>query len=103
MRLGYVLRRLALFVVCVWVAATVNFVLPRMEAGRGVLWEQYLNYLRDCLQFDFGYSSSNYPTRVNDLIAAALPWTVALLVTATVIAWVLGCLLGALQIGRAHV
>jgi peptide/nickel transport system permease protein len=86
---------------CVWAAATVNFALPRIESGRGAaqggqLWEQYLSYLSDCARLDFGYSSSSYPTRVNDMIAAALPWTVALLVTASLIAWVLGCLLGAL-------
>jgi peptide/nickel transport system permease protein len=100
MRLDYVAKRVALFIACVWVAATVNFVLPRVEPGRvgrgGPVWDQYLSYLGDCLRLDFGYSSSNYPTRVNDLIAAALPWTLALLVTATLLAWVLGCLLGGL-------
>src|SRR5438128_1833913 len=100
MRLDYVAKRVTLFIASVWVAATVNFVLPRVEPGRvgrgGLGWDQYLSYLGDCLRLDFGYSSSNYPTRVNDLIAAALPWTLALLVTATLLAWVLGCLLGGL-------
>src|SRR5438128_7816405 len=100
MRLDYVAKRVTLFIASVWVAATVNFVLPRVEPGRvgrgGLVWDQYLSYLGDCLRLDFGYSSSNYPTRVNDLIAAALPWTLALLVTATLLAWVLGCLLGGL-------
>src|SRR6266851_6084163 len=101
MRLDYVVKRIGIFLLCVWVAATVNFILPRVEPGRGAvqgggqLWEQYFSYLSDCLRFDFGYSSSSYPTRVNDMIATALPWTVALLVTASLIAWVLGCLLGA--------
>jgi peptide/nickel transport system permease protein len=100
MRPDYVIKRIGGFLVCVWVAATVNFILPRVESGRasvqgGQLWEQYLSYLSNCLRLDFGYSSSAYPTRVNDLIATALPWTVALLVTASLIAWVLGCLLGA--------
>jgi peptide/nickel transport system permease protein len=99
-RLDYVAKRIGVFLLCVWVAATVNFLLPRVEPGRGAveggqLWEQYLTYVSNCVRLDFGYSSSSYPTRVNDLIATALPWTVALLVTATVIAWVLGCLLGA--------
>lgn len=101
MHLDYVAKRIGMFLVCVWVAATVNFALPRAEPGRGAvqggqLWDQYLTYLNACIRLDFGYSSSSYPTRVNDLIATALPWTVALLVTASVIAWVLGCLLGAL-------
>jgi peptide/nickel transport system permease protein len=100
MRLDYVAKRLGVFCVCVWVAATVNFLLPRVQSGRGALdggqlWDQYVVYLVDFLHLDFGYSSSAYPTRVNDLIGAALPWTAALLVTASLIAWVLGCLLGA--------
>jgi len=45
----------------------------------------------NAVRLDFGYSSSAYPTRVNDLMAAALPGTVALMGTA--IAWRLGCLL----------
>ena len=100
MRLEYIAKRVGMFFVCVWVAATVNFVLPRAEPGRasrgGPLWDQYLGYVGDCLRLDFGYSSSNYPTRVNDLIANALPWTLALLITATLLAWILGCLLGGL-------
>jgi peptide/nickel transport system permease protein len=103
-RLDYVFKRIGLFVVCVWLAASVNFLLPQVQPGRGrgaanaggELWQQYLTYLSNCLRLDFGYSSSAYPTRVNDLIAAALPWTIALLVTASLSAWVLGCLLGAI-------
>src|SRR4030088_3162681 len=106
MRLEYVAKRIGLFVICVWLAASVNFVLPRVQPGRGArgapgsfsgeLWQQYLNYLANALRLDFGDSSAFYPNSVYDVIATALPWTVALLVTATLIAWVLGCLLGAL-------
>jgi peptide/nickel transport system permease protein len=92
MRLDYVAKRIGMFFVCVWVAATVIFLLPRVETGRatlqsGQLWEQYLSYVGDCAHLDFGYSSSSYPTRVNDLIATALPWTLALLVTGALLAW----------------
>ena len=106
MRLDYVVKRIGLFVVCVWAAASVNFILPRVQPARGggrtalsfggELWQQYLSYLGNCLRLDFGYSSAFYPNSVNDMIAMALPWTIALLVTASVIAWVLGCLLGAI-------
>lgn len=57
---------------------------------------QYLRYLGSLARFDLGYSIANYPTRVADQIAYALPWTVGLLGTATLIAFVLGTLLGAL-------
>jgi peptide/nickel transport system permease protein len=60
------------------------------------LWTQYMDYLGSILHFDLGYSIANYPTRVSDQIAYALPWTVGLLGTATLIAFVCGTLLGAL-------
>ncbi len=60
------------------------------------LWTQYLDYLNSILHFDLGYSINNYPTRVADQIAYALPWTIGLLGSATLIAFVCGTLLGAL-------
>lgn len=59
------------------------------------LWQQYLKYLHDVFTFDFGQSITQYPTRVSSLIAAAMPWTLGLMLTTTVIAFVLGTLLGA--------
>jgi peptide/nickel transport system permease protein len=59
------------------------------------LWEQYLSYLGDVFTLDFGHSITQYPARVGDLIAAALPWTLGLMVTTTLIAFALGTLLGA--------
>src|SRR5438132_5179396 len=61
------------------------------------LYVQYLNYLAHAFRLDFGYSIAQYPQRVAPLIWMALPWTIALLVTSTVIAFVLGTLLGALM------
>jgi peptide/nickel transport system permease protein len=62
----------------------------------GSLWEQYLQFWRRVLVADFGPSLSAFPTPVSRLIWNALPWTVGLLVVATLIAWVLGNLLGGL-------
>ena len=36
MRVEYLIRRLILFVVVVWVAATINFVLPRLSGGNAI-------------------------------------------------------------------
>jgi len=36
MRLDYLLRRIGLFFVVVWVAATINFVLPRLSGGNAI-------------------------------------------------------------------
>lgn len=58
--------------------------------------EQYLTFWRRILTGDFGPSMSAFPTPVWTLIARALPWTIGLLVTATVITWCLGNLLGGL-------
>jgi peptide/nickel transport system permease protein len=60
------------------------------------LWQQYLNYLYDALHLDFGYSLAYFPAKVKDQIAGALPWTIGLFGVATVIAFLLGSLSGAL-------
>jgi peptide/nickel transport system permease protein len=56
---------------------------------------QYLKYLHDVFTFDFGQSITQYPARVSDLIGAAMPWTLGLMVSTTLISFVLGTLLGA--------
>ena len=58
--------------------------------------EQYGNFWRRIAMADFGPSLSAFPTPVSALIARALPWTIGLLVTATLITWMLGNLLGGL-------
>ncbi len=130
MTFGYVARRLGVFLVIMWVAATVNFVIPRLApvnpirekllqavsfGGAGKtdmvaivntyeekfglnqpLWRQYLLYLNDLLRLDFGVSIANFPSKVMDIILRALPWTIGLLLLATLLAFALGTLLGAL-------
>lgn len=59
------------------------------------LWQQYLKFLRDSLTLDFGRSITQYPAKVSDLIASALPWTLGLMLTTTLIAFALGTLFGA--------
>jgi peptide/nickel transport system permease protein len=61
------------------------------------LWRQYLTYLSNVARLDFGYSIANYPRTVVGILANALPWTIGLLVTTTVIGFVLGSLAGALM------
>ena len=62
------------------------------------LWEQYVNYWIDVSQFNFGLSVVDYPVEVTRVIRAALPWTLGLLTTATLIGFVLGTLFGALMV-----
>lgn len=60
------------------------------------LWRQYLNYLGDMLQGDFGVSITNYPSSVTSLISRAIPWTIGLLLTATLISFAIGSIVGAM-------
>ncbi len=45
---------------------------------------------------DFGPSLFQFPTPVMDLIMISLPWTAGLLITTTIISWIIGNLLGGL-------
>lgn len=126
----YALKRVGVFFLVIWAAASLNFLLPRLAPGQdpvrnrlgtvaatggsvqGIeemvatyqkkfgldqpLWKQYVRYIGDYARFDFGYSLASYPARVIDLIGRALPWTICLLITSTLIAFVLGTLAGAL-------
>ena len=60
------------------------------------LWRQYLTYLGDVARLDFGYSIANYPRTVVSIMGDALPWTIGLLLTTTVLGFVIGTLAGAL-------
>ncbi len=121
--MSFVLRRLGFYVVAAWAAITVNFFLPRAMPGNAVeaimskfpnlqpstyhaleamlgvghpgsLWHQYLSYLSHLAHFDFGISVSSYPASVSSLLVQTIPWTLALVGTATVIAFFLGTFLG---------
>jgi peptide/nickel transport system permease protein len=59
------------------------------------LLTQYIAYLRQLFAGKLGLSIMAYPTEVEVLIARALPWTIGLLLTTTLIAWTLGNVLGA--------
>ena len=133
MSVGYVFRRLAVFFLIVWVAASLNFVILRLAPGDPVaamltrmaqqggsvagsdeiirsyrhtfgldesIVVQYVKFVTSFARFDFGVSLSNYPTPVNKMIGAALPWTIGLLAVSTMIAFGLGTFMGALLAWR---
>ena len=66
------------------------------------LWQQYATYLWDTANLDWGYSISSYPTRVSTLIAEALPWTIGLMLVSTIVAFVVGSLVGAYAAWRGN-
>lgn len=57
-------------------------------------WRQFAAWLGGLARLDLGVSVVNYPQRVTDIIAGALPWTVGLLGCATLVSFTLGTLLG---------
>jgi peptide/nickel transport system permease protein len=65
--------------------------------GLGGSWlDQYWSFWGRLFRGDFGVSFFNYPTRVNQLIATAAPWTLCLLLSTTILSWIFGNLIGGL-------
>jgi peptide/nickel transport system permease protein len=80
-------------------AASLELMAQSYETKFGLdqpLWKQYVRYMGDILRLDLGYSLAKYPTRVSELIAQAMPWTVGLLTVTTLLAFTLGTVLGGL-------
>jgi peptide/nickel transport system permease protein len=129
----YLARRLPVFFGVVWVAATLNFVIPRLAPGDPVgailaqltrqggrvagsaeiiasyratfglddpLPIQYIRYLAALTRFDLGPSLTYFPTPVSEIVTGALPWTLGLLVGATLFSFAIGTILGALLVWR---
>lgn len=70
--------------------------LKEMYGLEGSWWEQYIAFWGRLIRGDFGVSFFQFPTRVNEMVARAMPWTLGLLLTATIINWPLGNIIGGL-------
>lgn len=121
--MAFILRRLGFYVVAFFVAATINFMLPRLMPGNpidimfaqaqttippearaalietfgfatGPLHEQYFAYLKSVFTGELGYSIRFFPQTVNERLGYALPWTLLLAGCATVLAFAVGTLMG---------
>ena len=73
----------------------------RIEALQNIrpddpLWKQYIDYMIGVVQLDLG-ESIQYGDPVMDIVAQALPWTVFLVVTSTVLMFIIGVVIGAVQ------
>lgn len=65
--------------------------------GLGGSWlDQYGAFWGRLIHGDFGVSFFQYPAPVSQLIATALPWTLGLLLTTTIISWTFGNIIGGL-------
>ncbi|WP_309570779.1 ABC transporter permease [Deinococcus sp.] len=122
--MAYILRKLGFLIFTLWVAATLNFILPRLVPGDpvgamiakyqgkldpsavdalriayglndlGSPLSEYVKYLGNLLHGDFGRSISQFPTPVMDIVRLAAPWTIGLVGVTTVLAFLLGSALG---------
>jgi peptide/nickel transport system permease protein len=73
----------------------------RARFGLDAPWHvQYLRYLRNMATFNLGYSLAYFPTRVGDMAARSMPWTIGLLFLATIMSFILGNTIGALLAWR---
>jgi len=70
--------------------------LTEMYGLQGSWLDQYWAFWGRLFHGDFGVSFFQFPTRVNQLIATAMPWTLGLLLTTTFISWILGNIVGGL-------
>lgn len=61
---------------------------------------QFFEFTGRLLRGDLGTSISFYPRKVADLVFVFLPWSLGLLIPATLVSWILGNLLGALAAYR---
>ena len=69
--------------------------MTQMYGLEGTWLDQYGAFWTRLAQGDMGVSFFQFPTPVSTLIMTALPWTVGLLLTTTIFAWVIGNILGA--------
>ncbi len=118
----YVLRRLGFYLVALLAAAIIDFILPRLLPGDPAatilgrnsnlqpgqiealrqamgltddpLPIQFLTYVSHALRGDFGVSYSYFPAPVTAVISNGLMWTLLLGITALLLSFVLGNLLG---------
>jgi peptide/nickel transport system permease protein len=121
---GFVVRRLGFFIVTLWAAISLNFLLPRLMPGnpalammasfrgrvtgqalkalyiafgvntRTSLLSQYVHYFGNVFTGHFGISVTFFPQPVMHEVLQALPWTLGLVGVTTVLAFVLGTLIG---------
>ena len=123
-------RRLAFYVFAIWVALTINFLLPRLMPGSPVggilqhlspsqisanpgiiktyqallgggnnsIWQDYVTYLHRIMHFNFGISTSNYPTPVSEVVGRTLPYSIFLVGVAFILSFLIGTGVGMISL-----
>ncbi|MDQ4075510.1 MAG: ABC transporter permease [Chloroflexota bacterium] len=118
-------RKILVYLLTFFIAATINWLIPRFMPGNPVqtmlsraglraeaaevmfgfytqafgldqpLWQQYLNFWIALLHGDLGTSIYLFPTPVTEVIMNALPYDLALLLPAILLSWYAGNKFGA--------
>ncbi len=126
----YLARKTTIYLLTFFVAVTIDFAIPRLMPGNPIdgliarfqvnstaaeelhgyfyeafaldepLWKQYLTFWWGLLHGDLGPSIAYVGSDVSDLIRAALPYTLALLVPAIVLSYIAGNRVGAMAARR---
>jgi peptide/nickel transport system permease protein len=126
----YLIRKVLLYLLTFVVAVSVDWAIPRLMPGDPItgliarlradptaaeqlegyftesfgldkpLWQQYLDFWRGLLQGDLGPSIAYVGSSVSDLLWAAVPYTLALLLPAIVLSYIAGNRVGALAARR---
>ena len=71
-----------------------------LGGGDQSIWQAYVQYLHRVATLNFGISTSNYPTKVSDVVAHTLPYSIVLVGIAFTIAFVLGTAIGTVAAWR---
>ena len=126
----FVARRLGFFVLTLWAAITLNFLIPRLMPGNAAiammaryrgrispqglhaieiafgvnnhqsLLSAYFAYLWNMARLRLGTSLTFFPDSVMHQVGQALPWTLGLIGVTTILAFVLGTFIGLLAAWR---
>lgn len=119
----YIIRKIGLYLVTLWVAITINFAIPRLMPGDPAttmfgqaqgrmspdqlralkaalgftndnIFKQYLTYLWNLAHGNLGLSFSHFPVPVSTVIKQDLPWSLVLIGVAVAISFAVGTLMG---------
>src|SRR5947209_57825 len=126
----FVVRRVAFFVATLWAAITINFLIPRLMPGNAAiamlgryrgrinpqalhaleiafginthqgLLSAYFSYLGNIARGRFGTSLTFFPDAVMREVLQALPWTLGLVGATTILAFIVGTLIGLISAWR---
>jgi peptide/nickel transport system permease protein len=117
---SWFVRRLAVALAILFVALTINFIIPRVMPGNPIqmlvsqvklssevrqaliqrfgldqpLWQQFVKYLMNSFRGDFGVSFSYYPRSVMYVVTEVLPRSLLILSVSWILQFLIGCFLG---------